>query len=387
MALTLIYTTLLAFIPYFIAVWRPPSLKWIIAIAVAARLGMLLVPVTLSSDVYRYVWEGKVQNAGYNPYRFAPDAPELAGLRDANWERVEHREVPSAYPPLLLFVFRAGTTPLAFKLIFTLFDLATFWLLRRLARERAVIWAWNPLVILEFAGNAHSMSMAICFFVAALWLRERNRPWPATLALAGAVLSHGLAVPAAVAVLISKPWRNVRVWLLFAGTVGLAFLPFADAGTTALLGLVHVAGRWRFNGSVFEVLVGLTGGEYWREGFGGVWIAFEGPKRIAGMLVAAVTAWTVVRRYRPSRAALAVTGATLLLSSTVHPWYVTWLVALCCVEFRVPWLVLSAGMVLSYAARVTELTTGVWVDSAVVRWIEYTPFFALWLVDTVRRRQ
>src|SRR5437667_8536805 len=181
-----IYATLLAFVPYFVAVLRAPRLNWrrwrwtIIGVAIVARTAMLTVPVVLSLDVYRYCWEGKVQNAGFNPYRLAPDAPELAGLHDANWEKLDHREVPSVYPPLLLQVFRAGKTPAAFKWIFTGFDLATLWLLVKLLRARgqneslALIWAWNPLVILEFAGNAHAMSMAIFFVVAALWLWETN---------------------------------------------------------------------------------------------------------------------------------------------------------------------------------------------------------------------
>jgi alpha-1,6-mannosyltransferase len=399
MALALMYATLLAFIPYFLAVWRAPRLKWprgrrvIVGVALAARAAMLPAPTVLSTDVYRYCWEGKIQNAGFNPYRFAPDAPELTALRDANWHRVEHRDVPTVYPPVLLLVFRAGAQPFAFKLIFAAFDLATMWLLVKLLRARgqneslALIWAWNPLVVLEFAGNAHAMSLAIFFLIAALWLRETNRRILAATALAAAVLSHLLALPIALAVLASKPWRQAKVWLVFAVVVALAFLPFADAGRQPWTGLLNMAGRWRFNGSVFEVLAWLAGAEQWRQVADGVWFTYEGPKRIAALALAGVMAWTVLRRYRPTRAALTVAGAMLLLSSTVHPWYVTWVVALTCVEFRLHWLALSAFVVVSYVARVVELQTGTWVDTGLVRWMEYAPFFALWLVDSIRRRQ
>jgi hypothetical protein len=121
--------------------------------------------------------------------------------------------------------------------------------------------------------------------------------------------------------------------------------------------------------------------------FGDIWVTGTWAKLVAVTLLAGIFAWTRWRRYPAPRAALAVVGAVVLLSPTVHPWYVTWLVALCCVEFRVSWLVLSACVIVSYAARITELQTGVWVDSAFVRWIEYAPFFAVWLVDSVRRRQ
>ena len=80
-------------------------------------------------------------------------------------------------------------------------------------------------------------------------------------------------------------------------------------------------------------------------------------------------------------------GAVLLLSSTVHPWYVTWMVALTCVEWSLPWLAFSAFVLVSYAARVVELQTGVWVDAGAVRWMEYAPLFGLLLVDSIRRRR
>jgi hypothetical protein len=392
MALTLIYATLFAFTPYFVAVWRAPRLKWarwrwlIVVVAVLARLAMLQAPVILSADIYRYCWEGKVQNAGFDPYRYAPNADELAGLRDANWQKLDHREVPSVYPPLLLLVFRAGAQPVSFKRVFTAFDLAIFWLLVKLLRARgqneslSLIWAWNPLVILEFAGNAHAMSMAICFLIASLWLWETNRRVLAAMALAAAALSHFLAVPIALATLLCR--RDFRAWLVFAVCVALAFVPFANAG----MGMLHLAGRWRFNGSLFEMLVWLFGHEEPHR-VHGVWVVYELPKRIAAGLLVAVMAWTIVRRYRPSRAAATVAGAMLLLGSTVHAWYVTWMVALGCVEFSLPWLALSAFVVVSYVARVVELQTGVWVDAGMARWMEYAPFFALWLVDSLRRRQ
>ncbi len=392
MALTLLYTTLLAFIPYFVAVWRAPRLdwrrwRWISAgVAVAARLAMLPVPPVLSSDVYRYCWEGKVQNAGFNAYRLAPDAPELTGLRDATWERLDHREVPSVYPPLLLQVFRIGSTPAAFKWIFAGFDLATLWMLVKLLRARgqneslALIWAWNPLVILEFAGNGHAMSMAIFFVAAALWLWETNRHVLSAVAWAGAALSHFLALPIALAILLSR--RELRAWLVFAVVVAVAVLVWP----VSLVGLLHLAGRWRFNGSLFEILTWLFGHQEPHQ-VKGVWMVYELPKRIAAGLIMAAMTWTILRRYQPSRSAATIAGAMLLLGSTVHPWYVTWMVALACVEFSLPWLALSAFVAVSYVARIVELQTGMWVDAGIVRWMEYAPFFALWLVDRLRRRQ
>jgi hypothetical protein len=406
MAVALIYAALLGFIPYLVAVWRPPKLKWVVAVAILARLAMLAAPVTLSGDIYRYAWEGKVMNAGHNPYRLAPDAAALAGLRDANWERVEHREVPSAYPPLLLLVFRAEGN---FRLIFTAFDLATLWFIVRLLRARgqneslALVWAWNPLVILEFAGNGHALSMAICCFVAGLWLLAQplcsarpSRPEKcnncytflagAAVAFAGACLSHFWVVPLVLATVAGARVKRPEFWLVFAALIVLGFVPFADAGSDLVAGLAHVGGRWRFNGSIFELLVKLFDDEAPRQLLGGVWLVYAKPKLIATAGVAGVFMWTLLRRYRPARAALAVAGAMLVLSPVVHPWYVTWMVALVCLEFRVAWLAFSGFVIVSYVAKVTELQTGVWIDLALVRWMEYAPLFVLLIAEWRHRR-
>lgn len=374
----LVCIMLIAFVPYAGAVARVSRLDWrrarwwIIWLAVAARAGMLAMPVTLSDDLYRYWWEGRVQLAAENPYRYGPDAPELAGLRDANWERVGHKEVPSAYPPLLLGVFRAGAwvgrSPEVFRIIFTAFDLATGWLLVRLLRARgrseclALVWLLNPLVILEFAGNGHEMSLAVGCFVAGLWALTAGRAGWAGVAFAAAAMAHVLAWPVIVAVLAAERMRSWRFWWAFAAAAAACSWPVVMAGSGAALGLVNFGARWRFNGALFEILAWLAPSTYVQT-FGGVWLAERHAKAIAAGILAAVFAWTVWRRYDATRAALAVCGTVLLLSPTVHPWYVTWLVALACVEFRPAWVVWSGTVLLSYAGVST--------------WWEYAPVFAL----------
>ncbi|HNC73376.1 MAG TPA: hypothetical protein PK362_00620, partial [Elusimicrobiota bacterium] len=85
---------------------RPQSLGLILAAGVLFRLTAFLSPPSLSDDIYRYLWDGRVQAAGHNPYRFAPDAPELASLRNAEHTGINHKSVPTIYPPLAQAVFR-----------------------------------------------------------------------------------------------------------------------------------------------------------------------------------------------------------------------------------------------------------------------------------------
>lgn len=397
----LLVALLLAFVPYSLAVWRVPSLEWktarwiILLVALLARGVMLTSPLVLSNDVHRYHWEGTVQNAGWNPYRYAPAAAELTGLRDTHWAKLDHREVPSAYPPLLLAVFRLGAglseEVAVFKWLFGFADLATLALLVGWLRARgqppalAIIWAWSPLVIVEFAGMAHAMSLAIGWFVAGLWALERSRYLVAGAALAAAVLAHLLALPLMLAVVLACRMWQPRFWGSVIVVSGLVSWPYVDAGRDLLIGLTHFGARWEFNGSVFPLVKSLIGDSVPARLASEVWLADFPAKLVMAGLLVGVISWTIIRRYPPGRTALAVAAAVLLLSPTVHPWYVTWLVALCCVEFRPAWFLFGGTVLISYIAKITQLETGLWTDSVVVRWLEYLPVLAWWLTSLTGR--
>ena len=103
---------------------------------------------------FRYVWDGRVQLAGINPYLYAPSAPEVAHLRDALYQSINHATIPTIYPPLAQLFFRAicalSATPAAFKLALLLCDWGLCLLLAHsLVRRgqdprRVVLYAWNP---------------------------------------------------------------------------------------------------------------------------------------------------------------------------------------------------------------------------------------------------
>ena len=98
----------------------------ILGAALVFRLTLWWSPATLSDDIFRYVWDGRVQLAGINPYLYAPSAPQVAHLRDALYHSVNHAGIPTIYPPLAQFFFRAicvlSATPAAFKLALLLCD-------------------------------------------------------------------------------------------------------------------------------------------------------------------------------------------------------------------------------------------------------------------------
>src|SRR5829696_7184499 len=143
--------------------------------ALLLRLPLLPLPPALSDDALRYLWDGKVAAAGFNPYALAPAAGELTPLRDDSWPRLPHREVPTVYPPLSVAAFSiASRLPfplLAWKLMATAADLLGCWLLLAVARRgglpegRTIWYAWNPLVALEVAGMGHVDALGVAAVV------------------------------------------------------------------------------------------------------------------------------------------------------------------------------------------------------------------------------
>ena len=186
----------------------PPVWFW--AVALGARL--VLLPMEPGDDVWRYRWDGMVQNAGQNPYALAPEADELRGLRGEVWRRVQHQSITTIYPPLTQLGFRVleatGIGHWAFKLAYLAADVAICVILTRWwGRRRAAAWAWNPLVIYSFAGGAHFDSWFVLALVLA-WRAVRGRREPT------AASALWIGISAAVKV-VSAPllaWGALRFW-------------------------------------------------------------------------------------------------------------------------------------------------------------------------------
>lgn len=381
----------------------------VLLVALLLRLPLLALPPALSDDVLRYVWDGRVVNAGENPYRLAPEAAELAPLRDELWQRLPHRDVPTVYPPLALGTFSiAARTPvpvLVFKTLVTLADLAACALLLALARRRglpdarAAWYAWSPLVALETAGMGHVDALALAPTIAAvLWLtprRDGERTGPAaTLASAAALAAGALAKLAPVAALplavraSGRPLRYAAVALLLIAAV-LAPVALSVGGVPP--GLLTYGVSWEFNGPLHEPLQRLLDaagaprlaarlldvaekvtGRY--ELLDPVY-PYLYPHLLAKLLltlgmVAAVVVSVRVRD--PVRGCLLLFGGLLLCSATVYPWYLLWVLPWAALERSRPWLLAAALAPLAYLPQLADVRlfpvvwAAVWLPPAAV---------------------
>ena len=231
--------------------WRAPSsrrtLFVVIAFAALFRLWPLLAEPRLSDDLYRYVWDGRVQAAGINPYRYIPAEEPLAHLRDgAIYPKINRRDyAPTIYPPLAQMIFLATTrvseSVTWMKLTMVAFEAAgvwaVVWLLASygLPRQRVLLFAWHPLAVWEIAGSGHLDALVICFVCLALVARRRGRD-----GLAGAMLACAALVKFFPAVLAPALYRR-RGWRMpaaFAATFALAYVPYLSVGLRRVVGFL-----------------------------------------------------------------------------------------------------------------------------------------------------
>lgn len=360
----------------------------ILAGALLFRLTLLPLTPTLSEDIYRYRWDGRIQASGWNPYAVRPDDPRLAPLHPPGEPYGPGHDIRSIYPPLAELIFRVTyrffPSPVAFKLPFFAADLLTVFLLAWWLRStggrnfQLAIYAWNPLVIVEFAGSGHSDALAVAAVVAALVIIRSHRT-VSTLLLAAAALLKSFPILLFPLWLRIAGWpRTLRAWVnaLLAG--GLAFLcawPYRSALAQVPATMAYYESRWQFNNaSLYTILAKLSGSTELAAGVG-VGVA-------AGLAL-----WAAARRLDPARAAYLIFGAILMFSPNAYSWYFTWMVPLLCVFPNPAWLLLTILQILSYEVLIDYQALGEWHFRPAMLWLTYGPFYALLLWHQLRARR
>ncbi|MSP66753.1 MAG: DUF2029 domain-containing protein [Alphaproteobacteria bacterium] len=323
--------------------------------AAAMRLALLFGEPYLSDDVWRYIWDGRVQAAGINPYRYLPVAPELAFLRDAevfpNINRA--RDAPTIYPPgaqvFFYLVTRLGESLTVMKLALVGFEavgiLCLVAILRILGRPPAAVvaYGWHPLPIWEIAGSGHVDAVMVGLLMLGLWAYLRGRTLSAGLAVTIGALCKPVALLALPA--FWRPW-NWRLVLVFAATVALFYLPYLSVG-------------WRVLGFLPEYLrqEGILDGS-------GLWLV-AALQRVAGpiangaqiylagsaLLLFGLAIRIGFRRDRSPQTTLASLHWLLLtylvLLSPIYPWYFVVLTPLLALtRLTAPWVLATGSFVL-----------------------------------------
>lgn len=351
----------------------------ILFFAIVFRL--LLVPgqPVLSTDIYRYVWDGRVQAHGINPYQYAPADPALRSLQDkAIYSRMNWQTSPTIYPAGAEILFRTlnklGTGGIsAFKGADVFFDVGSVLLLMMilsslgLARERALIYAWHPLVIFEFASSGHVDGFMLFFVLLSLlsMIRKRFFASLSSLALAASLkLYPAIILPA---VLKEKKLRGL---LLFSIVFLSLYLPYIGVGKKVVGFLPQY-----FENPDLSFNLGLRA--YLQQLFPRLDpLVFSGVFAVI-LLCAAGLVWS---RHKDTDAALRLSYyltalLIILTASALRPWYVIWIIPFLALFPSLAWFYLSFAVCLSYLVPYVPgqmLPGWEWVKN-----VEYIPFFVL----------
>jgi alpha-1,6-mannosyltransferase len=351
----------------------------VLVVAVVARA--LLVPgaPTLSDDAYRFVWDGRVQAAGINPYRNVPADRRLVRLRD--WQvftRVNRPHTRTLYPPANEVVFLAahevaGDGIVPWKLSILALEAAGVVLLlvaltrARVSRGRVVLYAWHPIAIVEIAGSGHPDPIMVVALLATLLLWDAHRRVAAGVALGVAALAK--VVPVLAAPFLARRLGG-RFLLVAAATATALYLPYIGAGAHTL-GSISSFVDQRFGAGPYT------------------WLLAAGVGRtatLAGLLVllAAAVAWAAAHPPRDLVGACRLTalllGGALLASHTVLPWYLLWVLPLLCVAPVAALLWACATAPVLYLAMPPERILPAGATTAIV----WGPTLALLALDAIR---
>ncbi len=394
-AIPLLAWALSAALFYLIAVWivlaagsRLRSSAWwlIVGAALLFRLTLLPLPPSLSHSFYRHHWEGKIQSYSppFNPYFFAPENPIFVPMRGPDYGRLKHKQLAAAAPPLAELVarwnYRWFPRPWEEKLIPIGFDLLTIlalagWLRRRgLPRERALIYAWSPLAVIEAGANGHFIAIFMCLLVASFYLAGE---WDRLSHLAmGLAAMLGLPALALLPAWLRQQRRRRWLWLLAPVIVCSLpylffnkhfFLPAWGRNLSASLRL-WLAGYANGGISLLPRLLGA---------------GLTLPVRIAALAAfAALLSWISAHKLEPARMAKLIAASALLLLPRLLPVYVLWLLPWLALDPDPAWLCFSSIVVLAYP----PLISTAYRQTNWQLW-EFLPLYGLLLWGWLRNRR
>lgn len=342
----------------------------------------------LSSDIYRYVWDGRVQSQGINPYVHPPSADSLVSLRDKTiYPQINRKNFPTIYPAGAQIFFLAshwlvGDSIRGLKGILVLFDILTMIMLIALLRThglqetRFAVYAWNPLVILEIAHSGHLEGFFVFLVVLAFLLHSINKKTLGVVSLAcasGAKIYPALLLPA----FLSKGER-IKGLSIFFSCILLFYLPYVSAGKK-LLGFLPIYFKnpyESFNlGLKYFLMQIFHGLDYFS---------------LTVILVGIVFAAAVVVFLKDKEKAETLKYSYILISlqlicmpAALHPWYVIWLIPLLAFYPSPAWLIFSCTVALSYLKYASpEGIMAPWI-----LYVEYMPLFLFLLLDYLWRQR
>jgi GT2 family glycosyltransferase len=332
-----------------------------------------------NSDLSRYVWEGEIQLAGYNPYMLAPEAEALKHLRNENWQDINFKHIPAIYWPFAQTLFKLGAAISPshnfFKTILVAFDLGTLLVLLLILRpvtrdfREIVLYALNPLTIISVAGEGHLESILVFWLMLSLYGCRHKKPWLMFMSL-------GLAVMTKLTPVIFLPLLVERGNLKYFPLFLLPFvlmLPYYDPKMDFLSTLGIFLSSFNHNGLFYYVSLSTLGV------LPTAWVAMF----IAACLCGFVFFLTPDR----TRSVFLVSAILLVFAPTFHTWYLLLLTPFLVFYRSPPWIILHLTMLPLVFFFHPWATHPLWHNRPLLQAIEFLPFIAAGLWCFWKNRQ
>lgn len=382
---------------------EPIPLSFYLGIAVLARVMLLFSFPNLSDDVYRFIWDGRLIVQGQNPFNHLPayyleNGNEVSGLTAALFSELNSPEYFTIYPPVAQGTFAIACwlfptsiigSALMMKLFLLACEIGTLWLLPKLLQafelpaHRSLIYALNPLIIVEIMGNLHYEGAMIFFLLLGIWWLQKDRMYLAAGAIALSVAAKLLPLLFLPFFIRRMGWRSsFRFFSLLGSFLALFFLPLLNGVFIENFGnsLDLYFRKFEFNASFYYVLRWIG---YLRKGYNQ--IAQIGPLLAMSTFIGiCAAAWLHRKRDWASFPGPALFAICLYLffTTTIHPWYVAMPVALCLfTNWRFP--VLWSGLiVLTYI----NYSYGEYHENLWIVGLEYVGVLTFLIWELVRAR-
>jgi alpha-1,6-mannosyltransferase len=411
-----------AYAGYFVIVFYSLKYKgcsqkdFILILIIALLIRVLLIPSDpfLSDDVYRYLWDGKVIYNGFNPFSFAPAAPVLHSIRDATiYPHVNFPDIPTVYPPLAQLVFAIsyviGYNVIIWKLILLLFEGLLFLFLYKLIvhfsmnKIRLAIYLLNPIVVIETYSSGHLDVIAVCFLIIGIFYFYKNKTWAYIFAFILAILTKYKPI------FIVLPFLKKRFLLkisIILGSLVAVLAPFTFTETIPTAGIISYANRWEFNGFLYKIflyiydIVGFVPQQLFSLNYNGRVEDFYITGAFYYKLIAFIAIFVILidqfkklkmtenfKGVNYLQSSFFVCAAILLLSPTLYPWYLIWLIPFLVFLPNWSWLLFTMLIQLSYYILQGYHTNGVWQESNIILFVQYLPFYSLLIFEYLDKRK
>ncbi len=378
------------------------------------RLILIYTDPVLSTDMYRFLWDGKVFAHGINPYSFIPGSQQLEGLRDSHlFPLINSREFFTSQPPLSQVLFLLsnifGYKIIVWKIILLIFESITVFFLFRLIdhfamnKLRIVIYFLNPIVILETYSSGHYEVVGVCLLIIAIYYFYKSKIWRVIIAIIFSTLLKYNSLIIALPFLYKKFYQ--RIFLVICG-ISISLILFSLKGAMPLAGFISYLNQAECNGFLFKLFVFIF------EGIGIVakeWFTYTVNDQIETVFISAAVYYKIFaflvliiviidqmkklkmtadfRGVNYLQSSFIICAAMLILSPDMYPHYLIWIIPFLIILPNWSWLFFTFLIQLIYFGISNISVEKINADFQWILLIIYIPFYSFLLIEFFDRRK